>query len=75
MLLSNRDTQNAQLAYTRDIQNHDIPNNSVVSIGFLYPQFAVLNRNTLRLGILETDTDCDQPAHGQGEGGGRHRAA
>ena len=58
MLLSNRDTQNAQLKYTRDIRNHDIPNNSVVSIGFLYPQFAVLNRNTLKLGILESDTDA-----------------
>ncbi len=58
MLLSNRDTQNAQLKYTRDIRNHDIPTNSVVSIGFLYPQFAVLNRNTLKLGILAKDTDA-----------------
>ncbi len=56
MLLSNRDTQNAQLKYTRDIQNHDLPDNSVISIGFLYPQFAVLNRNKLKLGILERDT-------------------
>ena len=46
----------AQLAYTRDIENHDLPENSVISIGFLYPQFAVLNRNRLNLGILEEDT-------------------
>ena len=57
MLLSNRDTQNAQLKYTRDIQNHDLPDNSVISIGFLYPQFAVLNRNKLKLGILEEDAN------------------
>ncbi len=56
MLLSNRDTQNAQLAYTRDIQNHNLPENAVISIGFLYPQFAVLNRNKLTLGILRDDT-------------------
>ena len=56
MLLSNRDTMNAQLAYTRSIETHDLPENSVISIGFLYPQFAVLNRNRLQLGILEADT-------------------
>jgi len=56
MLLSNRDTQNAQLAYTRGIQSHDLPDNSVISIGFLYPQFAVLNRHRLKLGILRDDT-------------------
>jgi hypothetical protein len=58
MLLSNRDTENAQLKYTREIENHNIPPNSVVSIGFLYPQFAVLNRHRLTLGILEKDTDA-----------------
>ena len=57
MLLSNRDTQNAQLKYTRDIQNHNLPDNSVISIGFLYPQFAVLNRDKLKLGILEQDAN------------------
>jgi hypothetical protein len=56
MLLSNRDTENAQLTYTRDIENHDLPDNSVISIGFLYPQFAVLNRNRMKLGILVKDT-------------------
>lgn len=56
MLLSNRDTMNAQLAYTRNIENNDLPEDSVISIGFLYPQFAVLNRNKLKLGILGADT-------------------
>jgi hypothetical protein len=58
MLLSNRDTMNAQLKYTRDITNRDLPDNSVISIGFLYPQFAVLNRNKLKLGVLEKDTSA-----------------
>ena len=55
MLLSNRDTQNAQLAYARDIANASYPENSVVMIGFVYPQFAVLNRDRLDLGILAKD--------------------
>ena len=55
MLLSNRDTQSAQLAYARDIEHTSFPENSVVMIGFVYPQFAVLNRDRLDLGILEKD--------------------
>jgi len=55
MLLSNRDTQNAQLAYARDIEHTPFPTGAVVMIGFVYPQFAVLNRDRLDLGILETD--------------------
>jgi len=56
MLLSNRDTQNAQFKYVHDIEKYAVPDNAVVSIGFLYPQFAVLNRDRLKLGILEKDT-------------------
>jgi hypothetical protein len=55
MLLSNRDTQDAQLSYARDIEHMSYPRGSVVMIGFVYPQFAVLNRNRLDLGILEKD--------------------
>jgi hypothetical protein len=55
LLLSNRDTQNKQLAFSRDIENLDVPDNSVVIIGFVYPEFAVLNRERLNLGILEKD--------------------
>ncbi len=55
MLLSNRDTMNAQLAFTHDIERVQVPENSVVIIGFVYPQFAVLNRDRLQLGILEKD--------------------
>jgi hypothetical protein len=34
-----------------------MPDNTVVSLGFVYPQFAVLNRDKLTLGYLEKDTD------------------
>jgi hypothetical protein len=55
MLLSNRSTQRAQLAYARDIEQFDAPQNSVVIIGFVYPQFAVRNRDRLQLGLLDKD--------------------
>ncbi len=55
MLLSNRDTQDAQLAYARDIERTPFPRGAVVMIGFVYPQFAVLNRDRLDLGILGMD--------------------
>ncbi len=55
MLLSNRDTQRAQMAFARDIRGLDLPPNSVVMIGFVYPQFAVLYRDELNLDILEKD--------------------
>ena len=56
LVLSNRDTMNAQLKFTHDIENADIPDNSIVSIGFIFPQFAVLNRDTFEPGLLEEDT-------------------
>ncbi|MHB8376868.1 MAG: glycosyltransferase family protein [Dehalococcoidia bacterium] len=55
MLLSNRDTQHAQFRFTRAIENLQVPDNSVVIIGFVYPQFAVSNRDRLQLGIMEKD--------------------
>jgi hypothetical protein len=55
MLLSNRDTMNAQLSFTRDLEKASVPDGSVVMIGFSYPQFAYLNRNRLNLGLLEKD--------------------
>jgi hypothetical protein len=55
MLLSNRDTMRAQLAYTHRIERMDVPNQGTVIIGFSYPQFAVLNRDRLQLGLLRKD--------------------
>jgi hypothetical protein len=55
MLLSNRNTMRSQLAYTHRIERMDVPANSTVIIGFSYPQFAVLNRDRLELGLLRKD--------------------
>jgi hypothetical protein len=58
MLLSNRDTMNAQLSFTHDLEKATVPDGSVVMIGFSYPQFAYLNRNRLDLGLLEKDNSA-----------------
>ncbi|HEY7801454.1 MAG TPA: hypothetical protein VIE40_02155 [Dehalococcoidia bacterium] len=58
MLLSNRDTENAQRAFTKTIEDLKVPDNSVVIVGFVYPEFAVSNRNRLDVGIMEKDTSA-----------------
>jgi hypothetical protein len=58
MLLSNRDTQRAQTRFTHAIEDQAVPDNSVVIVGFVYPQLAVSNRNRLALGIIRKDTDA-----------------
>jgi hypothetical protein len=55
LVLSNRDTMLAQRDFVDDIEALDIRPRTVVSLGFIYPQFAVLNRDRLELGILEKD--------------------
>jgi hypothetical protein len=55
LVLSNQDTMKSQLAFTRDLTNYDVPDKTVVSIGFVYPQFAILNRDTYEVGILSKD--------------------
>ncbi|MGH7623280.1 MAG: hypothetical protein ACREMU_13135, partial [Gemmatimonadaceae bacterium] len=55
MLLSNRDTQHAQIRFTRAIENLKVPDNSVVIVGFVYPELAVSNRDRLSVGLLEKD--------------------
>ena len=57
LVLSNRATMKAQLRFTHDLENLDVPDHSVVELGFSYPQFAVLNRDRLDVGILEDDKD------------------
>ena len=55
LLLSNRDTMHQQRAFVSDIEHFTVPDHSVVMVGFVYPQFAVLNRDRLRLGVLGRD--------------------
>ena len=56
LVLDDRSTMNAQIAYTHELERQQFPDHSVVLVGFAYPQFAMLNRNRLQLGILEKDT-------------------
>jgi hypothetical protein len=55
LILSNQDTQELQRAFVRDIAKQEVAGHSVVSLGFIYPQFVVRNRDRLEPGILERD--------------------
>jgi hypothetical protein len=57
LVLSNRETMLNQLDYVDDLEKQEIAPNTVVFLGFVYPQFAVLNRDRLRIDILEKDQD------------------
>ncbi len=56
LVLSNRDTMRAQIRFADDLAARDVPPGTVVETGFIYPEFAVLNRDRLDIGILEKDT-------------------
>jgi len=55
LILSNRDTMQAQLDFVEDLEAYDIPDNTVVATGFVYPMFAVRNFEEMEVGILEKD--------------------
>jgi len=54
LVLSNRETMLNQKRYVEDIRAFNLPT-TVVSLGFIYPQFAVTYRDELQLDILEKD--------------------
>jgi hypothetical protein len=56
LVLANRSTMQAQVAYAHDIAKQQVPDHSVVLLGRMYPYFAVLNRDRLTLDILDKDT-------------------
>lgn len=56
LVLSNRSAMKAQVAFSRDLAKQQIPDHSVVMLGRSYPQFAMLNRDRLKLDILDKDT-------------------
>ena len=58
LVLANRSTMDAQLAFTHELEQQPIANHSIVMLGYSYPQFAVLNRQRLTIGTLETDTSA-----------------
>jgi hypothetical protein len=67
LVLSNRETMLAQREFADDIEALDVPPKTVVSLGFIYPEFAVLNRDRLRIGILEKDRSAISQLSDKGE--------
>jgi hypothetical protein len=55
MMLSDLDTLKAQRSYADDLAAVDVSPHSVIFTGTIYPQFAMLNRDRLDVGILERD--------------------
>lgn len=55
LVLSNRDTMQKQIDFVRDVERLDVPEHTVVSLGFVYPIFAVRNADNMRVGIQEPD--------------------
>lgn len=57
LVLSNAETMRTQLDFVDGIERLDVPDSTVVSLGFIYPQFAVRNRDRLTLGMIRRDND------------------
>jgi hypothetical protein len=55
LVLSNRETMTKQIDFVRDVERLDVPENTAVSLGFIYPIFAVRNADNMRVGIQEPD--------------------
>jgi len=73
LILSNQDTQELQRTFVRDLANQQIPNRSVVSLGFIYPQFVIRNRDRLEVGILEKDRGSISQLSDKGKATDRER--
>jgi hypothetical protein len=58
LILSNRDTMELQRDYVDAIASQQYTPGTYVSLGFIYPQFVIRNRDHLRIGILEKDKDA-----------------
>ncbi len=56
MLLSSLETVNSQIDFANEIRDSiDVPERSVVMVGFVYPHFAVINHERFENGIIEKD--------------------
>lgn len=67
LILSNQETQELQRDFVADLWAEEVPNRSVVSLGFIYPQFAVRHRDELQIGILERDRSSISQLSDQGK--------
>jgi hypothetical protein len=55
LILSNSETIDLQADFVRDLTAKEYQPGSYVSLGFIYPQYVVRNRDELEIGILEKD--------------------
>ena len=55
LVLSNQETMQAQIDFVDELEALEIPDNTVVALGFAYPHFAMRNRDVLAVGILRRD--------------------
>jgi hypothetical protein len=55
MLFSDLDTLQDQMDFADEVRDYDVPPHSVVLTGFIFPEFAMLNKDRLKLGILDRD--------------------
>lgn len=69
MLLSDLDTLRNQMDFAEEVAqaSEEIPNRSVVLTGFIFPEFAMLNRDRLEVGILDRDYDAISMLSDRGE--------
>jgi hypothetical protein len=67
LVLSNKITQDGQQAFAKQVMSDDIPNHSVVMIGYIFPEAAVRNHSRLELRVLERDYDAISMLSDRGE--------
>jgi hypothetical protein len=67
MLFSDLDTLQSQMDFADEVRDYDVPPHSVVLTGFIYPEFAILNKDRLKLGILDRDYQAISMLSDQGE--------
>jgi hypothetical protein len=67
LVLSNKDTQDGQREFAKQVMSDDIPPHAVVMIGYIFPEAAVRAHGRLDLRVLERDYDAISMLSDRGE--------
>jgi hypothetical protein len=67
LVLSNKITQDGQEAFAKQVMSDEIPNHSVVMIGYIFPEAAVRNHDRLELRVLQRDYEAISMLSDRGE--------
>ncbi len=67
LLLSNVETMRNQSDFVREVLAAQVPDHSIVMVGFVYPQLAVRTWNNFDVGILQKDYDAISMLSDRGE--------